>query len=69
MFLLAKKLAARVEIESAHVPMTAAQLRFLEIMRRHVETDDVHLSDDELVRAVMRRYEKARQDYLIDPNE
>ena len=49
--------------------MTPAQTRFHEIMRRHIERDDVHLSGDEMVRAVMRRYERARQQPLIDPNE
>lgn len=49
--------------------MTTAQLRFLEIMRRHVHADDVHLTDDEMVRAVMRRYEAAREQPLVDPNE
>lgn len=43
--------------------------RFHEIMRRHLVSDDIHLSDDELVRAAMRRYEAARASYLIDPNE
>ena len=43
--------------------------RLAEILRRHVEADDVSLSDDALVRAVMARYEKARQSYLVDPAE
>lgn len=46
-----------------------AQKRFFEIMRRHVDPDDVHLSDDAIVRAVMERYEAARRQYIIGPSE
>lgn len=49
--------------------MTSAQLRFFEIMRRHVWPDDVHLPDDQLVRVAIDRYENARRAPLIDPNE
>ncbi len=43
--------------------------RYFEIMRRHVLVSDWGLSDDEFVRAVMRRYEQGRGLALIDPNE
>jgi hypothetical protein len=43
--------------------------RLLDILRRHIRLDDSQVSDDDFVRRVMRRYEAARGDYLIDPNE
>lgn len=43
--------------------------RLLDILARHVDTEDEGLSDDAFVRKVMVRYEKSREDYLIDPNE
>lgn len=49
--------------------MTAAQLRFLEIMRRHVWPDDQYLTDDEVVRKAFERYDHWRNQPLIDPNE
>lgn len=43
--------------------------RFNELMRRHVREEDKALTDDGFVRMVIYRYEQARSDYLIDPNE
>lgn len=44
-------------------------VRFNAIMRRHIEAEDVVLSDHDLVRAVIKRYEFWRGVPLIDPNE
>lgn len=43
--------------------------RFYDIMRRHVRAEDGELTDDAFVRAVFKRYEDARGEPLIDPNE
>ena len=48
---------------------TKSRERLAEILRRHVEAIDYLLSDDDLVRVVMGRYEKAHGHYLVDPNE
>lgn len=43
--------------------------RLHDVLDRHVREDDQALSDDELVRVVMNRYEQSRLDYIIDVNE
>ena len=43
--------------------------RLEEILRRHAKAEDYDLSDHDLVMRVMARYERARRDLLIDPNE
>ena len=58
-----------MNIEEGAIAKAAVLQRFNGIMRRHIERDDIHLTDDEFVRVVMRRYEKARERPLIDPNE
>jgi hypothetical protein len=45
------------------------QARLHDIMRRHVRAEDSELTDDAFVRAVLKRYEDARGEALIDPNE
>jgi hypothetical protein len=47
----------------------AVRTRLLEILRRHTDPDDIHLSDHEFVTRVFARYQKARAQPLIDPNE
>ena len=48
----------------------ALRQRLLEILRRHIDPEtDVTLSDDDLVKQVMERYEYWRRQPVIDPNE
>lgn len=54
---------------SAPTQITALRQRFLEIVRRHIDVNDVFSSDDEFVRDVFKRYEHGRRQPLIDPNE
>lgn len=49
--------------------MTDQQLRFFEIMRRHIRLEDDILSDEQFVRIVLSRWELERAVPLIDPNE
>jgi hypothetical protein len=46
-----------------------ARERLAEVLRRHVEAVDYLLSDDDLVWAVIGRYERGRGLALIDPSE
>jgi hypothetical protein len=43
--------------------------RLNEILRRHVHEDDVGLSDHEFVSEVHLRYQKFREQAIIDPAE
>ncbi len=43
--------------------------RLLDLLRRHVTEDDLILTDDAFVMAVLARYLADRESYLLDPNE
>lgn len=45
------------------------RMRFNQIMRRHIRSTDGELSDDAFKKAVDARYNKEREQPLIDPNE
>ena len=43
--------------------------RYYRLIRRFIEAQDSELTDSDLVRAVWLRWRKARDEYIIDPNE
>ncbi len=43
--------------------------RLLDILRRHIRTEDSELTDRAFALAVLERYLAADAQYLIDPNE
>jgi hypothetical protein len=47
----------------------AVHTRLLEILRRHTQPDDIHLTDHDFIMRVFWRYQEARDQPLIDPNE
>ena len=46
-----------------------ARMRLGHILYRHVDVDDMSLSDDAFVRKVWERYLVSRETYLIGPND
>lgn len=47
----------------------AARMRLGHILYRHVDVDDMNLSDDAFIRKVWERYLASRETSLIDPAE
>jgi hypothetical protein len=47
----------------------AARMRLGSILYRHVDVNDMNLSDDAFIRKVWERYLASRETYLIDPND
>jgi hypothetical protein len=47
----------------------AARMRLGHILYRHVDVDDMNLSDDAFIRKVWERYLASRETPLIDPAE
>ena len=45
------------------------RVRLGRVLFWHTRPEDLQLSDHDLVRAVLGRYQKHRDGYLIDPNE
>ncbi len=43
--------------------------RLIQLLRRHVHDGDYKFTDDEFVRKVYKRYDRHREEPLIDPSE